>query len=58
LELSRPEVFGGADMWVWQSPSVITGLTVIRVLYEIQAQDRRVLLWNISAVGIPDYGIL
>jgi hypothetical protein len=44
-------------MWVWQSPT-ITGLKVIRVLYEIQQAERRVLLWHVSAADLPDYGIL
>lgn len=57
FELNRPEPFGAAEMWVWQSPA-LSGLKILRVLYEIQGAGRRVLLWHVSAVDIPDYGVL
>lgn len=57
VEVNRPESFGAADMWVWQS-ATITGLKVVRVLYEIQDTERRVLLWHVSAADLPDYGIM
>ena len=57
VPLNRPDLYGDADIRVWQSPT-ITGMQIIRVLYEIHLEERAVTLWHIGAADIPDYGIL
>jgi hypothetical protein len=44
-------------MWVWESAPIV-GLKLLRVLYEIQDSERRVIMWHVSAADIPDHGIL
>ena len=45
-------------MWVWESPSTVLGLKLIRVLYEIVDPDRRVIMWHVSVTELPDFGAL
>jgi hypothetical protein len=44
-------------MWVWESPSII-GLKLLRVLYRIVDEDRKVVMCHVSAIDLPDFGVL
>jgi hypothetical protein len=41
-------------MWVWESPS-ITGIKLLRVLKD---DERKVIMWHVSATELPDFGVL
>jgi hypothetical protein len=57
VQVNNADLYGDAEMWVYQSPT-ITGMHVVRVLYEVQEEPHIVLYWHIQASLIPDYGVL
>jgi hypothetical protein len=38
--------------------SSMTGMKLLRVLYEINDDERKVIMWHVSATDLPDFGVI